>query len=64
MNALQTMAAAIINASIKRKRIDVNVIQAIFWERITIRVMVSLRYTVLSISCFRTLKLCYLLKLS
>ena len=55
MNALQTMAAAIINASIKRKRIDVNVTQAIFWERITIRVLVSLRFIVLSISGFRCL---------
>lgn len=55
MNALQTMAVAIINASIKRKRIDVNVTQATFWGRITIRVLVSLRFIVLSILGFRSL---------
>ena len=55
MNALQTMAVAIINASIKRKRIDVNVIQATFWGKITIRVLVSLRFIVLSILGFRSL---------
>lgn len=55
MNALQTMAVAVINASIKRKRIDVNVTQATFWGRITIRVLVSLRFIVLSILGFRSL---------
>ena len=55
MNALQTMAVAIINASIKRKRIDVNVTQATFWGKITIRVLVSLRFIVLSILGFRSL---------
>ena len=54
MNALQTMAVAIINASIKRKRIDVNVTQATFWGRITIRVLESLRFIVLSILGFRS----------
>lgn len=55
MNALQTMAVAIINASMKRKRIDVNVTQATFWGRITVRVLVSLRFIVLSILGFRSL---------
>ena len=55
MNALQTVAVAIINASIKRKRIDVNVTQATVWGRITIRVLVSLRFIVLSILGFRSL---------